>query len=68
MLDALTGFFNAIGSLPAMALPAGAQYWLTQFGVTALLGGISTGVASALTIRVVMFFASPLLMLLKVGL
>ena len=60
MIEAINTALNAVGSIPVAVLPVGVGYWLTSFGVTALIGGIVSGISTALTIRVTMFFLKPL--------
>jgi len=64
MIQAINDALNAVGTIPMYALPSGAKFWLQQFGITALVGGIVSGISTALTIRISLFFASPLLKIL----
>jgi len=60
MINAINSALNAVGNIPVSALPVGVGYWLTQFGVTSLVGGILSGISAAMTIRITMFFINPL--------
>jgi len=60
----LASAFTAIGSIPLAVLPDGVAYWLDAFGVSALVGGIITGITLAISIQLLKFFAGKLLTLL----
>jgi len=64
MIAIINQALNAVGSIPLMALPPGVGYWLTLFGVTALIGGIVSGISIALSIRIAFIFLKPARILL----